>query len=164
MQQMCHTRHNHFHCRHCCYKKFKISLLDSPFFSSFVSFFLFIMLLRGGLIFSGNKHKQQDVTRDFYNKKDLVLAITTALFLLLEIEPTSWNRRKRMTIIHCFYTSLQPFLQRRRLPVVITRSIFPLLLVRDYFITIVVVKILLAKVSIPHDARLLLLLKREELY
>jgi hypothetical protein len=94
----------------------------------------------------------------------LALAVAAAFFLLSEIELTSWNRRKRMTVLNCFYTSLQPFLQRRRLPIVITRSIFPLLLVRDYFIVVVVVKIWLAKVSIPHDARLLLLLKREELY
>jgi hypothetical protein len=74
-----------------------------------------------------------------------------------------WNRRRKTTILDCFYAGLQPFLQKQRSPIIITWSILPLLLEGDYFTIVIVVKIWLVKVSTPHDAKLLLL-RREELY
>jgi hypothetical protein len=56
---------------------------------SSVFFFLFTVLLQGGLIFGGNKWKRQDVAKNFYCKKDLALAIAVALFPLLEVELAS---------------------------------------------------------------------------
>jgi len=71
--------------------------------------------------------------------------------------PHLWSRRKRTTVLDCFYAGLQPLLQRRRLPTGVTGSILPLLLVGDCFTAVAVVKIWLAAESTPHHARLLLL-------
>jgi hypothetical protein len=93
---MCHTRHDHSHCRHCCYKKFKISLSDSPFCLSSVFFFLSIVLLRGGLIFGGNKRKRQDVARDFYCKKGNWIAFPRNISL-----PDAFPDSQAATAVRC---------------------------------------------------------------
>ncbi len=71
--------------------------------------------------------------------------------------PHLWSRRRRTTVLDCFYAGLKPLLQRRRLPTGVTGSILPLLLVGDCFTAVAVVKIWLAEESTPHHARLLLL-------
>jgi hypothetical protein len=70
--------------------------------------------------------------------------------------PHLWSRRRRTTVLDCFYAGLQPLLQRRRLPTAITGSILPLLLVGDCFTAVAAVKIWLEQESTPHHARLLL--------